>query len=156
MPAHIIKPWRFQFEPLQECVVDMVLYFQQRLLPRCRFQLALPNRHYSPTHLFQRFLVTSVTLLVALYLLPPKVDIGMRQMPVHLVPVPKAPVYENHNAILAQHDIRRAGQALHVLTVTVTAREEVTADNPLGFRIPAPYPRHDGRTLFLAPNIHAV
>ena len=71
-------------------------------------------------------------------------------MPVHLVPVPKAPVYENHNAILAQHDIRRAGQALHVLTVTVTAREEVTADNPLGFRIPAPYPRHDGRTLFLA------
>ena len=72
------------------------------------------------------------------------------------MPMPETPMYENYDAILAQHNVRRARQPLHVLAVAIAAREEVAAYNPLRFRVPAPYLRHDSRTLLLTPNIHAV
>ena len=58
--------------------------------------------------------------------------------------------------ILAQHDVRRARQPFYILAVMVAARKEVTTHNPLRFRVFAPYLRHDGRTLLLAPNIHSI
>lgn len=156
MPAHIIKSWHFQLEPFQKCMVDMIFYFQQRLPPYRRLQLAFPHGHHSPAHLFQRFLVTRVTLPVTFDLSFPKITVRMRYMPVYLMSMPKASVYENHNTILTQHDVWRTWQPLHILAVTIAAREEVTAYNPFRFCIPTPYPRHNSRTLFLAPDIHAV
>lgn len=137
-------------------MINMILNLQQRLLPHRWLQLALPDRHHSPAQLLQFPLVPFITLLVAFNLLAPKLTVGMGNMTVHLVPVPKTTVYENHDAILAQHDVRRARQPFHILAVTVAAQKEVTAHNPLRFRVLAPYLRHDGGTLLLTPNIHSI
>ena len=136
-------------------MVDVVLNLQQGLLPHGRFQLAFPHGHYPPAHPFQFRLVAFVTLLVASNLLPPILAVGMRDMPVHFMPVPEATVDENHDAILAQHDIRRARQPLHVLAVTVAARKEVTPHNPLRLRVLALDFRHDGGAFLLVPDVHA-
>ena len=137
-------------------MIDMIFNLQQRLPPHRRLQLAFPDSHHPPAQLLQFLLVPFITLPVAFNLLAPKLTVGMGNMTVQLVPMPKTPVYENHDAILAQYDVRRARQRLHVLAVTVAAREKVTAHNPLRFRVLAPYLRHDGRTLLLAPNIHSI
>ena len=137
-------------------MINMIFNLQQRLLPHHRLQLALPDRHHPPAPLLQLPLVPFITLPVAFNLLAPKLTVGMGNMTIHLVPVPKTTVYENHDAILAQHDVRRARQPFYILAVTIAARKEVTTHNPLRFRVFAPYLRHDGRTLLLAPNIHSI
>ena len=136
-------------------MVDVVLNLQQSLLPYRRLQLALPYGHHPPTHLLQFRLVAFVALLVASDFLLPILAVGMRDMPVHLMPMPKAPVDENHDTILAQHDVRRTRQPLHVLAVTVTARKEVTPHNPLRLRVLALDFRHDGGAFLLVPDVHA-
>lgn len=84
----------------------------------------------------------------------PKIAVGMRDMSVHLMSMPKASVYENYDAILTQHDVWCTRQPFHVFAVTVATRKEVTAHNPLWLCVSTPYLRHDGGTLLLAPNIH--
>ena len=136
-------------------MVDVVLNLQQSLLLYRRLQLALPYGHHPPTHLLQFRLVAFVALLVASDFLLPIPTVGMRNMPIHLMPVPKAPVDENHDAILAQHNIRCARQPLHVLAVTVAARKEVAPHNPFRLRVLALDFRHDGGAFLFVPDVHA-
>ena len=136
-------------------MIDMIFNLQQRLPPHRRLQLAFPDSHHPPAQLLQFLLVPFITLPVAFNLLAPKLTVGMGNMTVQLVPMPKTPVYENHDAILAQYDVRRARQPLHVLAVTVTARKEVTPHNPFRLRVLSLDFRHDGGAFLLVPDVHA-
>ena len=80
----------------------------------------------------------------------------MRNMPVHFMPVPKAAMYENDDAVFAQDDIGSSRQPLYVFAVTVATGEQVTPHNPFWLRILAPYFRHNGGTFLFTPNIHTL
>ncbi len=144
------------FEMAQIGMVDVVLDFPQCLLSGCRFQLAFPDGHHRPAHCPQLCLVFFVTLFVPFDFVFPEFLVAFGHGAVRFMSVPEAAVDENDCAVFAQDNIRRTGQPFHVFAVTVAPGEQVAAHNPFRFRVFAPYFRHDGGTLFLAPDVHAV
>lgn len=75
---------------------------------------------------------------------------------VRFMPVPEASVHEYHDPVLAEHNVRRARQSPHVLTIAVAPAPQVAAHDEFRLRVLAVDFRHDGGTLFLVPDIHAT
>ena len=78
-----------------------------------------------------------VALFVAFYFLFPEwgVALGHYKVTAAFVPVPETAVDEDDGAVLAQHYVGGAGQALDVYAVAVAMGMEVTAHNHLGLGV---------------------
>ena len=85
-----------------------------------------------------------IALFVAFYFLFPEwgVALGHYKVTATFVPVPEAAVYEDGGAVLAQHYVGGAGQALDIYAVAVAVGMQVTAHNQLGLGVLALDARH--------------
>ena len=153
-PGIIQSRQRRLAETLQIGKVYQILYFSQSLFTCCRTQLAFPHSHHFPSHFSQFGLVALVTAAVTSDFILPKFHIRVREMPIDAMPVPEAPMNENHDSILALHNIGRTRQPFHIFQVTISARIKITAHYKLGLCILAPDLSHHCRPLLFIPNIH--
>ena len=85
-----------------------------------------------------------IALFVAFYFLLPELAIALGQHEVltAFVPVPEASVNEDDGAVLAQHYVGGAGQALDIYAVAVAVGMQVAAHNQLGLGVLALDARH--------------
>jgi len=65
------------------------------------------------------------------------------------MPMPEASVYEYHRAVLAQHDVGRARQPLHVHPVAESSAMEVSPHRHLRLGVAAVYAGHASVPLLL-------
>lgn len=94
----------------QEDMVEGVFDSHERLLSLLLgIELTFPDGHHMPSHLRQLVLHLDVTLFIALYLMPPKFHVGLRQtiLVAPLMSMPEASVHEDASAVLAKHYIGR-------------------------------------------------
>jgi len=86
----------------------------------CLFQLTLPDNDHDPAFSFQFSPDLLIPLLVPGNLGHPELGVGFggRIILTVFVTMPKASVHKNDRTILGQHDIRAAGKALVVHSVT--------------------------------------
>lgn len=80
-------------------MINQILDFCQCILPYSRFQLTFPHSHNPPPHTYKHLLIGFIPLFISLYFLPPKYTIGMRNMTIYCMAMPKAPIYKNNNTI---------------------------------------------------------
>ena len=99
-----------------------------------------------------------VALLVAFYFLFPErgVALGHYKVTAAFVPVPEAAVDEDDGAVLAQHYVGGAGQALDIYAVAVAVGMEVTSHNQFRFCVPALDARHALVPLFFCHSVRHV
>lgn len=85
-----------------------------------------------------------VALLVAPYLLHPKLRVGFRYCVVlaHIVSMPEAAIYRDDRAVLRQYDVWRAGEGACIQAVARTRAMEGLANLQLGSRVPRFDVRH--------------
>ena len=104
-----------------------------------------------PTEVAQLDAFVDIALFVALYFLFPEwgVALGHYKVLATFVPVPEAAVDEDDGAVLAQHYVGGAGQALDIYAVAVAVGMQVTAHNQLGLGVLALDARHAPVSLFL-------
>ena len=103
------------------------------------FELALPYLDDVPAHEAELEAFGVVALAVALYFGLPEVGVGFGQdvVAAAFVAVPEAAVDEDDRAVLAQHDVGRAGQAADVDAETEPACKQVFAHQYLGLGVAA-------------------
>ena len=125
-------------------LVQQVLQFGKCGLACLGLELTFPDDDGVPPHPLQLGATFQVTLAVTLYLLCPKLRVALRQHEVSaiLVPMPEASVYEYHRAVLAQHDVGRARQPLHVHPVAESPAMEVSPHRHLRLGVAAMYAGH--------------
>ena len=100
-----------------------------------------------------------IALFVAFYFLFPErgVALGHYKVLASFVPVPEAAVDEDDGAVLAQHYVGGAGQALDIYAVAVAMGVQVTAHDQLGLGVLALDARHALVPLFFSHLIcHAI
>ena len=126
-----------------------MLQLGQCSLACLRLQLTFPYDDGVPPHSLQLGATFQVTLAVALYLLCPKLRVALRQHEVSaaLMPMPEASVYEYHRAVLAQHDVGRARQSLHVHPIAEATTMEPSPHHHLGLGVAAMYACHTSVSL---------
>ena len=85
-----------------------------------------------------------IALFVAFYFLFPErgVALGHYKVTAAFVPVPETAVDEDDGAVLAQHYVGGAGQALDIYAVAVAVGMQVAAHDHLGFGVLALDARH--------------
>lgn len=107
---------------IEEYAVEGEGKASERLLTMRALELAFPNRHAVPAHLCQFLLLLFVALFVSVYLLPPKVSVGLWQLKVFaaVVSVPKAAVDKDARAVLPQHQVGMPRETRVVETVAET------------------------------------
>ena len=123
------------------------------------FELTLPNDDCVPTEVAQLDAFLDIALFVALYFLFPEwgVALGHYKVLAAFVPVPEAAVNEDDGAVLAQHYVGGAGQALDVYAVAVAMGVQVTSHNQFWFCVLALDARHALVPLFFChPVCHAA
>ena len=105
-----------------------------------------------PAEMAQLDAFFDVALFVAFYFLFPEwgVALGHYKVTAAFVPVPEAAVDEDDGAVLAQHYVGGAGQALDIYAVAVAMGMQVTAHNHLGLGVLALDARHTLVPLFLS------
>ena len=96
-----------------------------------------------------------VALLVAFYFLFPErgVALGHYKVTAAFVPVPEAAVDEDDGAVLAQHYVGGAGQALDIYAVAVAMGMQVATHNQLGLGVLALDACHAPMPLFLSHSV---
>lgn len=122
---------------LQEDVVKREGERRQRLLALAGLQLAFPDGDAMPAHLGQLLLLTLVTGLVALNLLRPEVDIGLRhaEIAASLMTMPEAAIDKDAATIPPQHKVRVSRQATVVKAVAEALPPQITPHNHLRLRV---------------------
>ena len=123
------------------------------------FQFAFPNDYCVPSKLAQLYSLLYVAFFVAIYFLFPKNGIAFwhNEISASFVAVPEAAVDEDGGAVFAQHNVRRAGQALDIYAVAVAPCVQVMAHNQLGLRVLALDACHALVPLFFChPVCHAI
>ena len=92
---------------------------------------AFQNSDYSPACKFKIDIVSVVASNVHRYLMPPKINIGLRQTEIFafLMSMPEAAVNEYDCLILFQYNIRRFRQFTGVDSITQTLREKILPNN---------------------------
>lgn len=107
---------------LEENPIERVCQWFQRLFPCLRLQFTLPYRDTVPSHWSELMLHLSVALLVPPNLCYPEVTIRLRNlatpgifnlysMQLHIVSMPKTPIYKDASPIFPHHDIRLPWQS---------------------------------------------
>ena len=96
-----------------------------------------------------------IALFVAFYFLFPErgVALGHYKVTAAFVPVPEAAVDEDDGAVLAQHYVGGAGQALDIYAVAVAVGMQVAAHNQLGLGVLALDARHALVPLFFCHSV---
>ena len=91
-------------------------------------EAALPDDYGVPAETGKGLVVAVVALAVALYLRAPEVHVGLgeAEVPAAFVAVPEATVDEDTGAVLAQDDVRVAGQTTVVKPVAEAARTVIS------------------------------
>ena len=99
-----------------------------------------------------------IALFVTFYFLFPErgVALGHYKVTAAFVPVPEAAVDEDDGAVLAQHYVGGAGQALDIYAVAVAVGMQVTAHNLLGLGVLALDARHALVPLFFCHSVRHV
>ena len=141
---------------IEEYAVEGEGKASERLISMRVFELALPYRDAVPTHLCQLPLLFAVALHVSIYLLPPKIGVGLRKLKIFasFVAVPKAAVDKNAGAVLPQHQVGMTWEARVVETVAETKRPKPPPHNQFRARVFAADCRHVRVALGLRENIH--
>ena len=121
--------------------------------------MSFPNDDCVPAEVAQLYAFFYVALFVAFDFLFPErgVALGDDKVVAPLVPVPEAAVDEDGGAVFAQHNVRRAWQALDIYAVAVAPCVQVMAHNQLGLRVLALDACHALVPLFFChPVCHAI
>ena len=115
---------------IEEYAVEGEGKASERLISMRVFELALPYRDAVPTHLCQLPLLFAVALHVSIYLLPPKIGVGLRKLKIFasFVAVPKATIDKDAGAVLPQHQVGMTWEARVVETVAEAMRPEIVTD----------------------------
>ena len=87
-------------------------------------QVALPDYYNLPAVLQQNVIILLVTPSVVLYFCPPEVGIafGHHKFGAALMSVPKTTVDEDGGSVSAHHNVRFAGDASDIESITVSVR----------------------------------
>ena len=125
-------------------LVQQMLQFGKSSLACLGLELTFPDDDGVPPHLSQLGTTLLVALLIACYFLCPEVRValGHHEVSASLVPMPEASVYEYHRAVLAQYDVGRARQTLHVHPVAESPAMEVSPHRHLRLGVAAMYAGH--------------
>lgn len=121
-------------------------------------QLAFPYRDAVPSHFRQTNLFVLVTLLVALNLACPELDVGSRKSEVFatLMTMPETTVHEDYRAVFAQHYVGMSRQAWMIEPVTEATTEQKLAHQHFRSGVLAAYCRHALMSLFFSQFVHDV
>ena len=114
--------------------------------------MSFPNDDCVPAEVAQLDAFFDIALFVAFYFLFPErgVALGHYKVTAAFVPVPEAAVDEDDGAVLAQHYVGGAGQALDIYAVAVAVGMQVVAHNQLGLGILSLDARHALVPLFFS------
>ena len=117
--------------------------------------MSFPNDDCVPAEVAQLYAFFYVALFVALDFLFPErgVALGHYKVAAAFVAVPEAAVDEEDGAVLAQHYVGGAGQALDIYAVAVAVGMQVAAHNQLGLGVLALDARHALVPLFFCHSV---
>lgn len=124
---------------LQEDMVQCKGKALQGLFAVPGLELALPHLDDVPTHAAQLEAFGKVALAVALNLGLPEVGAGLGKdgVAAAFMTMPEAAVHEDDGAVLAEHDVGRAGQAADVDAEAEPPGKQVLAHQDLGLGVTA-------------------
>src|SRR5216684_2697507 len=119
-------------------------------------QLAFPNRQRLPPLARKLPFISFVPSLVSFELWLPKIQTGFRHPgeSAASVTVPEAAMHENNLAPRSENEVGAARQILLVKPVAIAQREDQSADQHLGARVPGSHARHDLRPFSARDRVH--
>lgn len=115
--------------------------------------MAFPQYNRVPAHLLQLQQNIIIAFLIALYLGNPKLSVGLGYfttvtafrrvgLKVHIMAMPKAPIYKDAGPVTAQYNIRLARQSGMVQSISISVTPEKAAHNHFRLSIAAMDCRH--------------